>query len=504
MNKDFKSDYDEWLIHEKAWESQGAKDISSSLNNSLNVSDEVVRLINTSGLEGIGAIKVNITKQAISRLEEDREKLALFCKKIHIDIEDMVDDVFNYGVMKTLADIYALNPNEVTLTSGGKEYQLESMMKAESKDPALKAEFSKKAKQLDKDKLTNGLKTGLIDAISRYYDGDVAPYMANASGYNKVKFNKDMKLVIEYYEYLNPKDAKTMNNFLAGPAKDKDKRYLEDINNIKFIAYTAREPYKSVFFKYLKKIKIADYDYHELNSKGEEKSQYYSGDSKSIYIRFYGNNEGKDDLRGPYVTLFHEIGHGIDDLTLKDNKLLFWTTNVNYTTVDDSGVTAFDAATNDVRANISESVHNYIVKNGITKLTINENEIVQAIMTYSFSGFKPNTKEEEVYNEVIEEYGRKFSVEITNATIYCGISDVYGGYTDNKLRGVYGHDNKIDGNGNTYWNDLNSNNEYSKNQGKELWAEAFSRYMTSNDEAIEEMEKYFPTAMKVMTDKILR
>jgi hypothetical protein len=278
-----------------------------------------------------------------------------------------------------------------------------------------------------------------------------------------------MNLVIEYYEYLNPADAKKINKFLADLAKDGDKKYLEDIMNIKFIAYTARDPYQSVFFKYLNEIDIVDY------KRSDKKSQQYNGVSNKLYIRLYGpNGDGKNDPRGAYVTLFHEIGHAIDDLIVKDNKVLFFIPNMKSTHGD--GITVFNAAENDVRENIKRSVEEYVKPNGYTP---------------NFKGFKDEKSiENKTYEGVISIYTSNF-FNTTNATMFNGISDVYGGFTGNKLSSSYSHSK-------SYWTNLFK--QFNGLQGEELFAHAFARYMTSNDNTIEAMMEHFPTAMETIEE----
>lgn len=500
MIKDYKSYSEDWLFHENAWSSFNAKEISVDFAEVLKLANEANNTIRSTGLEGIACPNISITQYDIKRLETEREKLQLFCKKIHTDAENIIDDIFHYGIMKTLADVYALNPSTITCTVSGTEYNLKSEMERVIFDPALKADFSEKAGKLDTDKPSDKLKESLIEAVSRYYDGNVTPYMTKSPGKDIKSFNEDMDLVIEYYEYLNPKDGKDLNKFLSGLAQDSDKKFQEDIRNIKFISYTAREPHRSVFFQYLNKLKISDYDLPEVYSNGDRPSQYYSSDTKSLYLRFYSSNgEGKNDPRGAYVTFFHEVGHGIDDLMQKDNKILFWTSKVNFYSTNGDELSVFKAAEKDIRENIRNTVDIYIGRVGYQITDSNKEKIVEGIMTYNFKGFT-NPKMQDIYNKVISDYKNKFSRNVTNATIYNGISDVYGGFSDNKLAGTYSHDNAIKKDGSTYWNNSDKSNSYKGSQGKELWAHIFARFMTSNDLAIDEYEYYFPSTMELMNE----
>ena len=71
-------------------------------------------------------------------------------------------------------------------------------------------------------------------------------------------------------------------------------------------------------------------------------------------------------------------------------------------------------------------------------------------------------------------------------------SDVYGGVTNNIIRGDYGH------NGEYYWYDRNGN--ATRAQSRELWAEYYSYCMTGNEEAMENLREHFPNAAKFLDE----
>ncbi len=310
---------------------------------------------------------------------------------------------------------------------------------------------------------------------------------------NDIKtLNKDDRdWVVKVFEEAYPGSSAKLNEFFEGMRNDKKYDYSEDINNIKYIVYTADKDYRSVFFRYLGDVTIAEYNYN-----GDD--QYYDIGANKLYLRFHSgkSNEGLIDPRGPYATFFHEFGHGIDDVAYND--ILFF--DEKFMTQDfkvKGGKIVFqDAAGQDVRDNVKTSVMLYAKAN---KYTISETiitKITDAIMEFGNKGFKDRSIEDKIYDGVIAKYTSAFgSGTGKQATVYCGISDVYGGFTDNKLKGTWGHSNEKG-----YWN--SEDGDYTGKQGMELWAETFSRYMTGNEESIKELNSYFPTAIPIMDDAL--
>ncbi|WP_455717321.1 hypothetical protein [Anaerosporobacter sp.] len=501
MIKDIISDSELWLAHMQAWNRESAISINSILMEAYETTKDACTAISSSGLTGITGISQVLLKSKIDSLELEREKLYKFCEGIHENAEEEIDRPFHYNVMKSLTELYDLNPKDIVLSSTTPNVNLAYMMSQVVVDPALAASFTMKEWSLNWDEMNDDLKKSLIESVGRYYDGDVTKYMNGSVSSNE--FNKDIDLVIEYYEYLNPEDAKNLDDLFEEMKNDTTYDYSVDIKNIKFIAYTAPEPYKSVFFEYAGDLDIAEYNYPEKDSNGDSLSQHYSSDVKKLYLRFHGTvGEGKDDRRGAYAVFFHEVGHAIDDLITmdKENKFLFWTTStdIKWTTnhkIFSDGLTVQQTAENDVRENISKAVEEYAGNNGYNLSMSEINKIVTGLISCNFQENSLNKSCKKIYNAVKSQYSIQFSQSSTEATIYNGISDVYGGFTDNKTRGSYGHSTKnTDGTSTYYWN--SKNGEYTGKQSKELWAHVFARQMTNNTDSLQKMQEYFPESLK--------
>ncbi len=102
------------------------------------------------------------------------------------------------------------------------------------------------------------------------------------------------------------------------------------------------------------------------------------------------------------------------------------------------------------------------------------------------------------YKAMSIDYGK------VNAYVRAGISDIYGGVTNNLIVGNRGHlerdkdDDDKDGNiwEYTYWYDIDSVHERKERQETEMWAHYFSFGITGNDEAVNDMRIYLSNTME--------
>lgn len=114
--------------------------------------------------------------------------------------------------------------------------------------------------------------------------------------------NTEMDELINRFEKEHPEYAEKFDNLIAS---DKKKMLTEDdIRRIKYLAYTAEEPYRTIYLETLERYTIGDSNMAE----GAYYRSWYH-DINFTYDECFGK-----DPRGPYTTFFHESGHGIDDL----------------------------------------------------------------------------------------------------------------------------------------------------------------------------------------------
>lgn len=110
--------------------------------------------------------------------------------------------------------------------------------------------------------------------------------------FEKNKDDRDKLVEIIEYEEKHPEKVKDTDEFLS-PLEE------QDVVEIKYLMYTAEEPYRSLAMEYLNQFEIAS-----TNESGVFRS------SKDAV--WFDIESDRNDSRGSYYTFFHEIGHAID------------------------------------------------------------------------------------------------------------------------------------------------------------------------------------------------
>ena len=238
--------------------------------------------------------------------------------------------------------------------------------------------------------------------------------------------NDDKDEFIRIYEIYNPEKKKKLDNLLS-------KLTEEQIREVKYILYTADEPYRSIY--------NVDMIKEPTNP------------------------------RGPYTTFFHESGHALDYNFYNDGNYY----SLTYRNSD--GQSLQDVIFEDVRNDIRQTIAKYT----------SDEKMQENLLNYLISG-KNNrgdlTKTEE---KILENVLKAYKKDITGMEKEA-YSDIYGGATDNAIVGNYSHTQK------NYWYDEDGNATGA--QAVELWAEYYSYCMTDNEEALENLREHFPNAAK--------
>ena len=309
-------------------------------------------------------------------------------------------------------------------------------------------------------------------------------------------------LVVEVYRALDPETAKKFDTlFDSGnePIKEFDRK------NIMYIAYTADEPFRSLYLETLGMYTLGDVT--------ADKSLYSPKENQNPYRKPNTVNLNPDDalyydVKGPYNTFFHECGHAID-YQLGDNDYYSrqYMEGSNYDIISgdvykhigDEVIVCCDKYFKDLSDKEIEDARTRIIsciKNNedISLLTDTEKKIY-ARFEYDF---------EEELNEKGRCEAETHSGEQIKALIRAGISDVYCGVTNNVIAGTRGHwgrdEKDLDGDGNkkefTYWYDIEPPYEPTGMQEIEMWAHYFSFGITGNNEAMNDMQIYLPDTME--------
>lgn len=286
----------------------------------------------------------------------------------------------------------------------------------------------------------------------------------------------DKDKIIQGFEELHPQYAEYMDEILS--SGNPNTLTEDDIRNIKVIAYTAEEPYRSIYLDNVKRYQIGSIGDPEVSG------AYYSPSHNSIY--FQNNTDCfEGDARGPYTIFFHESGHA-SDYQQPGYKGAMTETYTTYVSGMTEEVTLQEAIYDDVYNDIEEQIRTLIR---------NDESVKRILETFEYgnedtSGLTPI--ELEARNKVIDYYHNDLRGEVNEAA-----SDVYGGVTNNQISGSYGH-RPSDGDYSdyTYWYDSDGNATYA--QSRELWAEYFSYCMTGNEAALDSLREHFPSACQVL------
>lgn len=290
-------------------------------------------------------------------------------------------------------------------------------------------------------------------------------------------------LYVKIYEDAHIEHREAMDSLFA----ELPEEYYEDGINVRFIAYTAAEPAKTVFFQYVGDIQIKNFDVND--------TQYWSPSKVGVYLDFdnytYTDDNGKlqtvytgkADPRGPYVTIFHELAHAIDDLSAK-GKGVYYTENFEF-----NGFTLQKAAEMDVYNDLTVAVDQACVDLKFTLEDYSYDERKNLVNTMIGSrkvpiSLDPNNKL--VYEMVLSYYtsdptsrwnldsnGNSLGVANSNSSAPLElITDIWGGYTDQRIDVGYQHRDE------DYW--YNFWGKQTNAQSKEFFAEYFSYQMTNS------------------------
>lgn len=283
---------------------------------------------------------------------------------------------------------------------------------------------------------------------------------------------KEMDEAIVAYEKEHEKEVEELNDFLNGEGADILTE--EDKRNIKYLIYTAPEPYRSIFMESITKFKIAD---------ANGKSAFYKAWKHTVTYSY--PDSFASDPRGAYTVFFHECGHAIDDLS--DVAKWLGSDSEKYKVYSEAmgkDVTMrqaieYDVYYNDNNEHSITSIANRIIASGGSGSKGDVHNVIDALK--QGSGSDLSNADLLLYNAVKSE----FTSGVSGAT-YEAVSDVYGGMSGNELRSGYGHDT-------SYWED-------DKKAAKELWAEYFSYNMAGDDTSLNLVYEYFPEATKIMNE----
>lgn len=280
--------------------------------------------------------------------------------------------------------------------------------------------------------------------------------------------------------------------------EDRNKKYVDDTNEflkplaekdaieIKYLMYTADEPYRTIVLKYLGRIKIKSLE--------GNRSFFDSKDNTITYVV----EKDRTNPRGKYSTIFHELAHAIDynygidagmngffsDHFKTDGKTL-----AKYMHID---------VANRIEMEITNELNKqkYVNIDGQTKTKM-INNIKDSLIYDGPSNLELTNQELEIRQTV----KNKISYELLPDEHY-NASDVYGGVTLNRIIGKWGHHEL------SYWIDEKTGKRI-REPNREGFASYFAtlmiqdgdlkeRQITSLSEYLAESKKHMDEILKII------
>lgn len=268
--------------------------------------------------------------------------------------------------------------------------------------------------------------------------------------------DSDKDVYIELYERYHVDFKKQLDTLIKMLS-------AEHVKEIKYILYTSKEPYRSIYLNEL--------DSYTLGNISGDDTGYFTRRNNTINVDMTAEEMNP---RGPYTTFFHESGHAID-YNYKEDGCFY---SITYR--DSVGKSMQEIIYQDVRNDVSEIIARY------TADIESQKRILDYIMGAGTIDIATLNKTEEKILENIQDYYAKEMYGPSNEAC----SDVYGGVTNNIIHGSYGHWSE------SYWYHSDGSATYA--QSKELWAEYYSYRITNNEKALQNLKEHFPNTSKFL------
>jgi len=278
----------------------------------------------------------------------------------------------------------------------------------------------------------------------------------------------DKLVIILRYEDAHPQAVEKIDTFL----KPLD---TQDIIGIKFIVYSAQEPYRGLWIKYLDQYNIVD---------TKNSGVFVSGDNTLTF----DVTADRNDKRGSYYTFFHECGHAID----------YFSGGKNYFTdsfKDKNGNNLTSYIYQDVENNFNVCIGDLFQNDSsFSNWSKSEQEaarqtVINNLLNDRIIGLG-DSNAQTLQDLLID----KYEILLKDAVNNCP-SDIYGGATNNIIVGDYGHKD-IDANGTTYW--FKADGSLRRDPNKECFAEWYSHKILQNDSNLTSIETYLPESEQFM------
>ena len=337
------------------------------------------------------------------------------------------------------------------------------------------------------------------------------------------------EMIVDFYRLLDPDTANKFDELFDSCKKaenfddkifhsigkiisgdESTEKAISDFHryNIMYLAYTAEEPYRSLYLNSLGTYKLGEFGEAVKTSCFNPRNNVINLDPCGTLLH---------DSNGAYYTFFHESGHAIDlNVCKKERKYFFESLKgEQYSNVYDSGRN-YELICGEVEDRIRSEIADYIDNNfkiiSLDKEKRNSyiDNIYACIFDYEGDDSKLSIPYERlIYRAVIEKMYLDLTAKGTStpsgATSYnynCP-SDIYGAVTDGVVKGHGSHDSFTDFDKDGVWDDgegywykekdaPGTKRTSTGNIEHEAWAEFFGSSIIGNETSLDCMREYLP------------
>jgi len=329
----------------------------------------------------------------------------------------------------------------------------------------------------------------------------------------------ERELFVYLYEEKHPEQASIMNDFTEGipegygfDVNNKLHSFDDDNINIRFMVYASPEPEKTLFLQYAPQVEVIwdcectpNWGYYEPNEPdGYKDGKYRLHIDLTGYVIPPSSKRVPecDNPRGPYLTLFHEFGHALDDLYM-DNQ------QDGLTVTQSMGLN--DKVVEEVKKDVEDKIrYTWYLNGGKWVLKPEQVSEIASVICGPTPDKLPSDWTQDMrdaYNQTLAGYNNnhknslKYGAwDVSSSVTYECVTDVYWDVTDNQITYSSGYAHRPDGNG-SYW--YNSDGTWKHYPASEFWAENFSYAMTYSPYGQEDAtNNVFPESQQMYQDKV--
>lgn len=290
-------------------------------------------------------------------------------------------------------------------------------------------------------------------------------------------YNLEKVITIIRYEESHSEYVDQTNDFLSSLEQ-------RDIIEIKYLMYTAEEPYRTLSMKYLDRFEIM-----EVEAGSDDDGVFWPNENK-VTINISNHRRQK---WGNYYTFFHEIAHAIDYYYGQDNGAKEFFTDE----FEIEGKTLSDHMYKDVENNLRLELDKELSLLEYEHLSSKERERMVDNITNNLLNqnihYDDLTLNEKKLQRTMEILYKRDLLDVPDNNT---ASDIYGGVTNKVIEGRYSH--KDD-----YWFDKKGRRIREPNQ--EGFAEYYGRIMVpiskSRAAGLESIQRFLPESKEFM-DKV--